>query len=194
VPVVAGELVTFDWASDTARHIGTVTHALLHRIAKDGLERWDLSTVNGQTGAIRTALLECGVTQPELEDAVERVQRALQKTLQDLRGRWLLDRHAEAQSEYAITGVIDGQVRHFKVDRTFVDESGVRWVVDYKTGAREGAGREAFPDAEVLRYREQLETYAQVLAMFDPRPIRLGLYFPMLGEWREWQLASAAGG
>jgi ATP-dependent exoDNAse (exonuclease V) beta subunit len=194
ISAVTGELVTFDWASDTARHIGTVTHALLHRIAKDGLERWDLSTVNGQTGAIRTALLECGVTQPELEDAVERVQRALQKTLQDLRGRWLLDRHAKAQSEYAITGVIDGQVRHFKVDRTFVDESGVRWVVDYKTGVREGAGREAFPDAEVLRYREQLETYAQVLAIFDPRPIRLGLYFPMLGEWREWQLASAAGG
>jgi hypothetical protein len=36
------------------------------------------------------------------------------------------------------------------------------------------------------RYRAQLERYAQVLGKLDPCPIRLGLYFPLLGGWREW--------
>jgi ATP-dependent exoDNAse (exonuclease V) beta subunit len=148
--------------------------------------------VSRHSESIRAELSEAGVAPAELESATVRVQEALWHVLQDERGRWVLSAHAEAESEYAITGVLNGQIRHFKVDRTFVDDSGVRWIIDYKTGLREGSGREEFPDAEVERYREQLENYARVLAMLDPRPIRIGLYLPMLGAWREWEVASAA--
>jgi hypothetical protein len=47
-------------------------------------------------------------------------------------------------------------------------------------------GLDAFLDWEQKRYRGQLERYATVLGKLDSRPIRLGLYFPLLGEWREW--------
>ena len=36
------------------------------------------------------------------------------------------------------------------------------------------------------RYRGQLEGYAAIMRVLDGRPIRLGLYFPLLGGWREW--------
>jgi ATP-dependent exoDNAse (exonuclease V) beta subunit len=72
------------------------------------------------------------------------------------------------------------------VDRTFVDADGTRWIVDYKTGTHEGADVEAFLDREQERYRGQLEQYAALLRVLDPRPIRLGLYFPLLNGWREW--------
>jgi ATP-dependent exoDNAse (exonuclease V) beta subunit len=179
-----GAEVTFDWASDTARHIGTVIHAFLHRIARDGMERWD--RMNAQ--AIRASLGERGVASSELQEASARVQTALQQTLQDERGRWILGAHSKGQSEYAITGFLDGEIRHFQVDRTFVDESGVRWIIDYKTGFREGGSREQFADAEVERYRKQLEDYARVLTALDPGPVRIGLYFPLLGAWREWTM------
>jgi len=29
-----------------------------------------------------------------------------------------------------------------------------------------------------------LYRYRQAMATMDPRPIRMGLYFPLLGEWR----------
>ena len=59
-------------------------------------------------------------------------------------------------------------------------------IVDYKTGPHRGGDVEAFLDREQERYRGQLEHYAALLRKLDPRPIRLGLYFPLLNGWREW--------
>jgi ATP-dependent exoDNAse (exonuclease V) beta subunit len=78
------------------------------------------------------------------------------------------------------------------IDRTFVDESGVRWIVDYKTSAHEGADLEAFLDNERERYRPQLERYANLLRPLGAEPIRLGLYFPLLSAWREWDAEEVA--
>ena len=76
---------------------------------------------------------------------------------------------------------------HQVLDRTFVDASGTRWIVDYKLSRHEGAGLDAFLDRERERYAVQLEAYAAAMRALDPRPIRLGLYFPLFGGWREWQ-------
>ncbi len=62
----------------------------------------------------------------------------------------------------------------------------MRWIVDYKTGTHEGADVEGYLDHEQERYRSQLERYAVLLRGLDSRPIMLGLYFPLLGGWREW--------
>ena len=69
------------------------------------------------------------------------------------------------------------------LDRTFVDEQGARWIIDYKTGTHEGADVEGFLDRERLRYAGQLELYAQALG----GAAQLGLYFPLLNGWREWK-------
>ena len=77
------------------------------------------------------------------------------------------------------------------IDRTFVDEHGIRWRIDFKTGSHEGGNPDAFLDNEQRRYRTQLETYAALVHALsgaaEPAPIRLGLYFPMLSGWREWE-------
>ena len=39
---------------------------------------------------------------------------------------------------------------------------------------------------EQERYRAQLERYATFMRMLDNRPVKLGLYFPLLKGWREW--------
>ena len=71
------------------------------------------------------------------------------------------------------------------VDRTFVDDDGRRWIVDYKTSSHEGAGLDAFLDRERERYAAQLATYARLMG--GERPARLGLYFPLVAGWREWE-------
>jgi ATP-dependent exoDNAse (exonuclease V) beta subunit len=122
----------------------------------------------------------------ELSEAADRVEGALLRMLRDPKGRWILDRHSDDECELPISGMVGGKLYETVIDRTFVDETGVRWIIDYKTGSHEGGGLEKFLDAEQERYREQLERYARLMIQRDPRPIRLALYFPLLGGWREW--------
>ena len=72
------------------------------------------------------------------------------------------------------------------IDRSFVDEQGVRWIVDYKTGEHLGDDVDAFIEREHERYRAQLENYARIVRVIDDRPIRLALYFPLFPALRAW--------
>ena len=184
-PARARDEIEFSWVGETARHVGSVVHRWLQRIAEDGLAGWDAKRVQGLRKTFRDDLVACGLPVDVVEDAAERVAATLAQTLADERGRWLLDAHDDAQSELRLTGVTGDGVVNIVMDRTFVDEHGVRWIVDYKTGGHEGGDIEAFLDREQERYRAQLERYAAMMKARDGRPIKLGLYFPLLKGWRE---------
>ena len=178
--------VEFSWASETAKHVGTVVHGFLQWIAKDGLERWNAQRIGGMHDAFACGLAPLGVPQSEMQSAVARVAEALTANITDERGRWVLGAQAEARSELRLTGALAGEIVSVAIDRTFVDEHGTRWIVDYKTGIHAGGDPEGFLDREQERYRAQLERYAALVRELDRRPIRLGLYFPLLRGWREW--------
>ena len=74
-----------------------------------------------------------------------------------------------------------------KIDRTFVDQDGTRWIIDYKTSRHEEEDVDAFLDQQQERYREQLGKYGALMKLHGNEPIRLGLYFPLLQGWREWE-------
>ena len=38
-----------------------------------------------------------------------------------------------------------------------------------------------------------VERYGRIVAAMDTSPVRLGLYFPALGGWREWPLPGGSG-
>lgn len=178
--------ITFEWAGDTLRHIGTVLHGWLARMAADGLAGWDVARVGSLEAASRAGLAALGVPASELELAGATVLGGLRKCLGDERARWILSPHDEAECESALTGWLDGRFQRIRIDRTFVD-AGVRWLIDYKTSAHEGGQLEAFLENEKRRYREQLESYARLLSKIESRPIRVALYFPLLGGWMEWE-------
>jgi ATP-dependent exoDNAse (exonuclease V) beta subunit len=134
-------------------------------------------------------LAALGVGGGALDDAAARVESALARTLRDPRGRWLFDpTHDEAASELALTTRVDGEVRRIAIDRTFVAD-GERWIVDFKTSRHEGGDLEAFLASERMRHAPQLERYARALAAIDARPIRLALYYPLLGRLDDWRYA-----
>ncbi|MCM2310346.1 MAG: UvrD-helicase domain-containing protein [Steroidobacteraceae bacterium] len=178
--------VEFDWATETARHVGTVVHRELQRVARDG---GTLAVTDERAGwRWGHELAELGVPLELRRAAVERVGIALERTLADERGRWLLDsRHRSSATELALTGRIGPDVVRVVIDRTFIDADGVRWIVDYKSSRHEGADLEAFLDSEEERYRPQLERYGSLVRALGSEPTRLGLYFPMLSAWREFE-------
>jgi len=178
--------VEFSWASETAKHVGTVVHRFLQIVAEEGIARWDAARVASLREVFARDLQRLGVPDAERKGAVARVHDALAACLAAERGRWVLGAHAQARVELRVTGTLTGEIVSVAMDRTFVDERGTRWIVDYKTGVHEGGSVEEFLDRERERYRPQLERYAALMRGMDDRPIRLGLYFPLLGGWREW--------
>ncbi len=172
--------VEFSWAGETARHVGSVVHRWLQRIATEQLQGWDNTRIEALRPQFARGLAGCGVATAEIESAVERIVSALVNTLADPRGRWLLGAHEHAASELRLRALQDGRLQTLIVDRTFI-EKGRRWVVDYKTSRHEGAGLEAFLEREQARYAAQLARYAAALGGASQ-----GLYFPMLRGWREW--------
>jgi ATP-dependent helicase/nuclease subunit A len=178
--------VEFDWVSQTARHIGTLVHRELDRLVRAGAGR---SAVSPNRARLCAELAELGVPPDRCDAAVDRVIAAIAQTLADERGRWLLGLSSplsEAESELALSGVFQGEIFSGVIDRTFVDERGVRWIVDFKTGSHEGGGLEQFLTEEVLRYRDQLQRYARLMRLFRPdQPVRAALYFPLMKQWRE---------
>lgn len=178
--------VEFNWASASAMHVGTVVHRGLQSIADQGLEQWPLVRIVELRPRWQRELTRLGVPESELNTSIERVIKALQETLNDKRGRWLLAAHPDAQAELKLTGLNGTQLLNIVIDRTFIDAAGVRWVIDYKTSAHTGSGIEQFLNNEQERYRPQLERYAEFLSALGHKNICMGLYFPLLGGWREW--------
>ena len=173
--------IEFSWAGETARHVGSVVHRWLQRIAEDGLRGWDEKRIEGLGARFANELAMRGISSREIEAACVKVAAALTNAIADERGRWLLGMREGATSELRLRTIREGRLRTLVIDRVFFD-NGTRWIVDYKTSSHEGSGVEAFLAREQERYAPQLGRYAEALGS-----ARLGLYFPMLRGWREWE-------
>lgn len=179
--------ITYEWVSDTSRHVGTVVHELLKRAAQRGMEVRQDDRTNAVSATVRSELLRLGVSPTEIPKAEAQVLRAFANTLRSERGRWILHNHAEARSESPLAGRIQDKLISGTIDRMFRDEQGRFWIIDYKTSEHQGGRLEKFLNEEQRRYRPQLESYALLMSRIVNGPISLGLYFPLLDAWREWQ-------
>jgi ATP-dependent exoDNAse (exonuclease V) beta subunit len=99
-----------------------------------------------------------------------------------------------AECEWPLAGLVGQQLVAGRIDRTFVDDAGVRWIIDYKTSSHEGSGRRQFLDNERSRYESQLSLYARLLQLSGEANVSVGLYFPLLDEWLSWEVPSAETG
>jgi len=182
---ITAQAPEYSWVGRTARAIGTVVHAELHRLAAAQAlpQPGDLQ---GRAAYYGDWLAELGVPHTERPAAQALILEALERTLADARGRWLLsNRHPLARSEWRLSGLHDGRVVNVVFDRMLVDEQGHRWIVDYKTSRHEGGAVERFIDSEAERYAAQLQRYAALAAELGAEPVQVALYFPLLGAFRE---------
>jgi ATP-dependent helicase/nuclease subunit A len=175
----------FSWVGETGRHIGTVVHAALESFASAAALP-TRARIEADREVYSHQLRRHGVPDRDLPRATDRVLEALTNTVGDERGRWIFaPDHREARSELALTGIASGRLTQVIIDRSFVDREGTRWVIDFKTSRHEGGGLNAFLTQELERYRSQLETYVALARGLGPNPVRAGLYFPLLGAFRE---------
>ena len=172
----------FEWAGAVAIAVGTIVHGELERL---GRQRLPAGALSSRPAAWKDALRRLGLPAARWQDAMDRIERAVEGIAGSELAARLLDPAArEGASELSLTAWLDGEFATVKIDRTFIDAEGTRWIVDWKTGAHEGTDVERFLSQEIGRYAPQLERYARVMSLYDPRPQRVGLYFPLLDRWQ----------
>ena len=173
--------------TEEGRVIGTLVHLWLERIAAEGLDLWPEVAIRAQLDNFKAQLNMHGLPLSRLEAGSLRMLTCLLNTVVSKRGRWLLDSHRDAVSELAVNGMVDGRLVRATIDRTFIDNDGMRWLVDYKTSSpAPGEDQDLFIGHEADRYRSQLQLYAALIKKLEPsQDLRTALYFPLFDGWIE---------
>lgn len=163
----------------TERILGTVAHAWLERIGRDGVAAWSIERLGQCEQIFERQLSRAGVDATHLDEAVEVLHDTLAATMRSEKGRWLLQ-VARAYREWAL---LDLSGRVSIIDLAISQDED--WlVVDYKTGQPEG--NEPLSDfAQRMRrnHQAQLERYCAHVSALDGRPARAALFFPRVDLW-----------
>lgn len=178
----------FQLKNELAKTIGTVLHQLMQYISERGIDWWEMQKTFQQEKYIINRLKQKYVLPNHINPALKTIQKALTLALQDPKGKWILQSHQHAKSEFGLTAFIEGKIENLIVDRTFIDENGIRWIIDYKTTAFSSEDIHEFLKNEQQKYLDKMHLYAKAFQLSDPHaPIRLGLYFPVIPAWQEWE-------
>lgn len=170
-----------------AKHIGIVAHRLLQHLANKGTSSWQKLTYEEQYRYLSTQLKQTGLINSAIESAVKTIYNMIKNMLHDPRGQWILKSHQAAKAELALTTTIDDTIENLVIDRTFIDENNIRWIIDYKTTAFSQADMALFLTTEKEKHIKQMNKYYEAFKAIETRPIRLGLYFPALPAWLDWE-------
>ena len=169
--------------------VGTITHRIFELLAKQGTDCWLQKDQWQQQQWLQALLHSHGLIESLWPKAIEQISRAVNNTLEDDKGRWLLSlQHSQSYAELALLSNSDGLIKKSIIDRCFVDESKICWIVDYKTSMPlEDEAKAAFVKREVAEYQSQLANYKKLLTLkLDQQyKIKTALYFTHYPYWHQ---------
>lgn len=179
--------IEFSWAGEVARLVGIAVHEMLQHIDQIGWSRWLKTDDDSIEKKINCMNISANLDDQEQQQWKQWVITSIENIRKDTTAHWIFaDSHQHKQSEWALTGVINNEIHNVIIDRSFVDENNYRWIIDFKTSRHEGSHLDEFLQHEKQRYQKQMDKYASIVAALDDRPIKLGLYFPLLKQWTCW--------
>lgn len=190
--------------SYAARAFGNVTHRFLdlatQQLALGKTPEILLSELPSWLGRLTTVFRAEGLAPALSAREAERSLQALQITLADRTGCWVLGPHPMARSEVSLQvndpAVPNALGRNFRADRVFLagseplstDGSSHLWIVDFKTAEPGGRDAQVFFTEEKAKYQPQLESYARASQALRPgaQPVVLALFYPLVPHLVYW--------
>ncbi len=171
-----------------ARAEGVVGHLLFEGLAA-AMSSANAAPFSPNAGAVARMLREEGAAADRVSAMAQRLVAwfVAANSLENIKLLFAPD-HLEAANELTLASRRVGEtVDAVRIDRTFVNASGERWVVDFKFSeppAMSGESSDWFA-TELIQYRPQLAGYVRALQAWDesrgaPRSVVAALYFPWL--------------
>jgi ATP-dependent helicase/nuclease subunit A len=182
--------IEYQWATEVATGVGIVLHDWLQY---NGAKVLNLEIGRSLEQRWRAELLNLRVPYSSLDYALQRLVLAVKNIQQHKEAHFLFENYPESNNEFTLSALEDGSVNKYRLDRTFVDHAGTRWIVDYKSTAHENDDVAEFAAEQVRsRHKAQLEKYGFLFSQVDARPIQLAVYFPLLKQLISWPYEAAS--
>ena len=174
-----------------ARFTGNILHDCLHRIGEGRLSLDDQNARNTLSERWRETLAPLTETP---DKTISLIFQQLENCRHHVKFPWmLLEEHSQAASELSLSDFRASYRRQLIVDRTFIDDNGIRWIIDFKsTVLANDISREEFLARESDLYRPQLEEYATLFLAMEDREVRTALFFTSLPCFHEVTLDATA--
>lgn len=155
--------------------IGTLCHSLLQWSSEQQLfEVARLPWVR-----VQNELINLGLPKAQQIAIMRTLTTLMQKTFENDRARWILQAHPLAYNEHRFMEALESGYQLKIPDRFFQDEKGDFWVVDFKSGQRNGQ--------QSRLHRKQVNDYAKLLQRLYEQPqIQCGLYYLDSQYWDCW--------
>jgi ATP-dependent helicase/nuclease subunit A len=174
--------VEFYWVGSDARIAGTIVHRWMQLLA-DTKHTDSIDDMQSFRAITSRWLKENGVDDGSANTIMQRVEEAVVATLNDAKGRWILN--GEGHAELALTGIHEDELVAVILDRVRIDDDGTHWIIDYKTSSHEGGNLQGFLQVESDRYKPQLKKYASIYSNWAGVEVKCALYFPLLTSFIE---------
>lgn len=169
-----------------AKRIGDIIHDCL----KIKVERnIDLLSHGKLEENWRNRLKPVCVSDNQIKESIATIKRSLKNCIEHPRADWLFSHsHLASSCELPLSDYRHAWRREFIIDRTFIDNENVRWIIDYKSSsvnARQNL--EDFLQEQVQLYGPQLENYARLFEAMEDRLVKSALFFTAIPYWHEIQ-------
>lgn len=168
-----------------AKYLGIIVHELLQYLCRLGIDWWQTKSLDQKKDFLKKRFLQGGLPLSQVQPYINQALLAIKNTLTDPTGRWILQKHSDAESEFQLTIKINGKIQSIVIDRTFIDDNNTRWIIDFKTSVPHNDDLNSFIETEKEKYLNQLQLYCEAMKIVGTSPIKMGLYFPLVPAWRE---------
>ncbi len=203
---IVSDATDVDTSDSFYANVGTYAHRLYQQFFIGGNFSLKKSDLERLQPFWRASLAKLHVRPDRMDEAISIIQRSVQHLIDNPKKvAWLFQQGIESYAEYAVSrGDDQGQGEHYVIDRTFIDENGICWVVDYKFSDIENSKSnvtiansdkpDKFIAEQVALYRSQLENYAELLNKLSTskraltKGLAMMLYFPLINRHYCWSL------
>jgi ATP-dependent helicase/nuclease subunit A len=185
LPYKQHDLVSSAAALTQEQHAGNILHEVMQSIAEP-YPLYSKNNIKQLTSHVNNAIKRLGLDQKSQLFILDLWSKTCLLLRDDSRLDWILKKHPEAKSEYAIESCVDKTLRTHIIDRFFWDETDeCFWVIDYKT-QQPWIGESVKSHKARLRntYQTMMGHYVTLIQSMHPhKSIRWGLYGLCSGIW-----------
>ncbi len=120
----------------------------------------------------------------DIAAAMKKIEESLRNTLQNSELGWVFDhQQIHSAAELPLQSYANDYVHTHIIDRTFIDKSGIRWIIDYKSSQPSSEqSLDLFIAEQIELYSEQLARYRSLFSIEDNKGIKTALLFTSLAK------------